>query len=248
MLALSVTPVSLSVKSSTPTTIFIQAGSGPRIWACKLEAPQDRTVSFVIGGAFHSITQIVGQPDAPLRQELHQGMLVQTAPSLPAHATFTQRAEFATNTHGWLAADEMTFATQLLQWSTTAGPQYSPPVYWDPTQSDFDEAPFGPMMVQDHGTTYIPILAGDHWCALEVIKSAQQTNNITVVTVQVPQHLHTRIIMILARFLDIGPHRMNIIHHNSTCTHIYVGGSSFSDGLVTMRSGTLWLPRTHTTP
>lgn len=89
----------------------------------------------------------------------------------------------------------------------------------DVSQSEFEESPFGPMAVQEDGSTYIPILAGDH-CALEVIKSAQ---HITVVTVQVPQHLQARIIMILARFLDVGPHRMNIIHHETRWTHHLCG-------------------------
>ena len=235
VVALSVTPTAACSNASRLITVFLQTDTGPCIWACKLDTQQDRAVTFIMGGTLYSITRIGQHLDAPHKQGLTHGMLLQVAPtpaikagghhqsqgappSIPAQATFTQRAEFATNTHGWLAADEMVFTTQLLQWSTTAGPQYSPPVYWDVSQSEFEDGPFGPMNVLDHGTTYIPILAGDHWCALEVVQSAQQTHNITVVTVQVPPHLHTRIIMILARFLDIGPHRMNIIHHDSSWT------------------------------
>lgn len=234
VLVLSVTPRTIVADALAQNTLFIMTANSPCLWACKMGPSQDASTVFVVGGAIHNITQIAGQCTTPPLQPLNHGMLLHTAPcsikagghhlrhgnppTLPAHATFTQRAEFATNTHGWMAADEMAYVTQLLQWSTTAGPQYSPPVYWDITQSEFEESPFGPMAIQDHGTTYVPILAGDHWCALEVIKSTGQTHNITVVTVQVPQHLHTRIIMILARFLDIAPHRMTIIHHSSNWT------------------------------
>ncbi|CAK9002317.1 unnamed protein product [Durusdinium trenchii] len=208
VLVLSVTPRTIVADALAQNTLFIMTANSPCLWACKMGPSQDASTVFVVGGAIHNITQIAGQCTTPPLQPLNHGMLLHTAPcsikagghhlrhgnppTLPAHATFTQRAEFATNTHGWMAADEMAYVTQLLQWSTTAGPQYSPPVYWDITQSEFEESPFGPMAIQDHGTTYVPIL--------------------------VPQHLHTRIIMILARFLDIAPHRMTIIHHSSNWT------------------------------
>lgn len=130
---------------------------------------------------------------------------------LAPNANFTTRAEFAANTHGWLAADEMAHVCQMLQWSSADAPRFSPPVYWDCAQSDFDEGPFGPLAISDDGHTNIPILAGNHWCALEI---QRDNTGVAVTTVQVTPQWHTRIILIIARILDIAPHRMRI-HHDA---------------------------------
>ena len=236
VLLLSLTPVSTH-RASSHATVFIQPKGSASLWACKLELPADATHTFLLDGTVQSIFRVEGIPNFPNQSKLQHGFLLHTqpmptikagghhladgrAPSLPADATFNQRAEFATNTHGWMAADEMVFATQLLQWATPGSPHFSPPAYWDITQSDFDESPFGPLTIQPAGATYIPILAGDHWCGIEITKDDQHTQ---VVTVQVPPHLHARIIMIVARALDIGPHRMQILHHDTQWTQHMCG-------------------------
>ena len=128
---------------------------------------------------------------------------------LPADANFSDRAEFPTNTHGWIAADEVHFICQLLHWATDQGPRYSAPVYWDQEESEFTDAPFGPPTIWTNATTHMPILVGNHWCALEIVRT---DDAVSVTTIHVPRHLHTRIILILARLLDVAPHRMQIQH------------------------------------
>ena len=229
-LVLSVTPKHLTADDTF--TAFLRTDAGACIWACKLHKHTDTTQVFLVDGARHQVQQrnhaeeglhiqvirhgdlLHLQPECTIKaggHHLSQG----PPPSMPAEATLVMRAEFATNTHGWMAADEMAFATQLLHWAADDGPHCSPPVYWDITQSEFDDSPFGAMRVWRGAVTHIPVLAADHWCALEVFHSDEQ---IQVVTVQVPNDLHARIAMILARYLDVAPHRLHILHHNSSWT------------------------------
>ena len=229
-LVLSITPKHLTATDTLAA--FLHTTAGACIWACKLHNGTDTSQVFLVDGARQSIFQRNNAREGLHLQSIQHGDLLSLQPehsigagghhqsqgpppTMPAEATMVMRAEFATNTHGWMAADEMAFATQLLHWAADDGPYYSPPVYWDVTQSEFDDSPIGSMRIWRDAVTHIPILAADHWCALEVLHSDEQ---IQVVTVQVPQDLHARIVIILARFLDVAPHRMNILHHNSNWT------------------------------
>ena len=194
----------------------------PAIWACLYTPTLQVGTQFQLGSRAHAIVDINGSP-CNADQSLSNGDFITLQPhstiragghhgggaplQLPQDADFTQRAEFAANTHGWLAADEMSFICQSLAWSPGADLHFSPPVYWDINKSEFDEGPFGRPIVWDAGQTNIPILAGNHWCGIEVVK----TNNVVrVTTVHVPVRLQTRIILILARLIDVGPRRMQI--------------------------------------
>lgn len=196
----------------------------PPFWACsvpKLLHPaqtfQSQGETFVVHAINHrpagtqAVTIMPGDMlslhPIPIRAGGHHN--TQQPLALAPNVNFTTRAEFAANTHGWLAADEMAHVCQMLQWSSAEAPRFSPPVYWDCAQSDFDEGPFGPLAVSDEGRTNIPVLAGNHWCALEIVRD---NTGVTVTTVQVAPAWHTRIILIAARILEIAPHRARIHH------------------------------------
>ena len=192
------------------------------MWACLLPAVLRSDTTFQLGSVLFDIDSVNGdvmqgpitlangdtlnvKPSIPIKAGGHHG----GGPpmQLPQDADFTQRAEFSANSHGWLAADEMSFICQSLGWTSGATPHFSPPVYWDTNKSEFDDGPFGPPIIWEGGQTNIPILAGNHWCGIEVDKN---NNAVHVTTIHVPVRLQTRIILILARLLEIGPHRMHI--------------------------------------
>ena len=120
-------------------------------------------------------------------------------------ATFNQRAEFMCNTQGWLATDEMLAMTQQLQWSQR---QYlfTPPVLWDPAQADFEDEG-QEIQISNNAVNVLPILVGNHWAACEIHRHADQSR---VVMIQMPDHLVTRATFMIARLLDIAPHRIEV--------------------------------------
>ena len=52
--------------------------------------------------------------------------------------SFEARCEFAVNTSGWIATDEMTFWLQHVQWAAPGYSYFSMPVTWDEENGDFD--------------------------------------------------------------------------------------------------------------
>ena len=110
------------------------------------------------------------------------------------------------NTHGWMASDEMFYYTQSLMWSGS-DMKFSPPVLWDITKQDFDEAGHGEPNFYNNSTTVLPILVRSHWGAVEITKRGDQTS---ITFIQIHADFRDRLTMILARFLDIAPHRIQI--------------------------------------
>lgn len=210
--------------NTSDIALILQCAASP-LWSVFAPHSTQADSTYAIDGQLFGIDKINSQQPDTTAQSLAAGdiLLLKPLPPikagghhqqdtsivLPADATFTQRAEFAVNTHGWLAADEMVFIGQILHWTPLNGPKHSMPVYWDPDKSEFDETFFGPPDVCPDATTILPVPVNNHLRALEIIRAA---DTVSVVTVQVPEHLHTRIILILARFLDFKPHRMHIEH------------------------------------
>ena len=171
---------------------FMRAGSGLTMCgASQIEDwPADRVLSLsetshIFAGGHH---QVNGPP-----------------PRLAQGADFNQRAEFMCNTNGWLATDEMLVITQTIQWSQRTH-HFAPPVLWDPTKPDFEDDGTE-VHIFNNSITIIPILLRDHWAACEVHR---QGDRATVIMLQVPQELVTRATFIMARMLDIGPHRIEV--------------------------------------
>ena len=138
-------------------------------------------------------------------------------PFLEAGANFASRAEFATNTHGWLATDEMWAATQTLMWTYT-DLKFTPPMLWNPSSTEFDESAFGEPSIANNSITIIPLLVSSHWGAIEI---THRDDTVNIVMVQIPRELQNRAIFIVARLLDIGPHRIGVAtQHEITAPHV----------------------------
>lgn len=87
-------------------------------------------------------------------------------------ASFEARCEFAVNTSGWIAVDEMTFWVQHVQWLAPGYAYFSMPVHWDDDNGDFDFGPQVEFAVPNNRLTVIPILLRSHWCAVEVNRAS----------------------------------------------------------------------------
>ena len=125
--------------------------------------------------------------------------------TLQANASFEQRVAFAIESHGWLASDELHYICQLIQWTDPDGPHFSPIVYWDVRQNDFEESPFGDLSIAATGKTIVPILFQAHWGAVNVERNG---DHIHLRIHQVPQPLQQSLLRIMARRLDIGIYRI----------------------------------------
>lgn len=111
-----------------------------------------------------------------------------------------QRAEYAIDSHGWLAIDKFTYITQLIQWINPNGHKFTPPMYWDIQQNDFDDNPFGDLNVKNNTVIIIPILFQAHWGAIEV---RRQNDRISLKLFQIPSSIQQKLVRILARRLDV---------------------------------------------
>ena len=127
-------------------------------------------------------------------------------PTLAAGAPFNDRAEFMCNTLGWAATDEIAAATQWIQWSQ-GRVRFTQPLMWDPNASDFDDVR-EEINIANNCATILPILMGNHWIAVEVLRQEDVTR---LTFLQVPPEQQAALTFIVARILDIAPHRLEVL-------------------------------------
>lgn len=120
-------------------------------------------------------------------------------------ASFETRCEFAVNTSGWLAEDEMNFWTQHVQWTAPGFAFFAPTVTWDPDVADFVFPAQDEFAVPNNKLTIIPILYGSHWAAVEVNRASHL---VTVVILGFPGPFHPGVLAAVARLLDFHPNRL----------------------------------------
>ena len=138
-------------------------------------------------------------------------------PSLPALADFTARVEFLCDTHGWMATDEAFHYTQALQWQQN-WLRFGTPQLWDVSKGDFEEPLFGELQILNNTTTAIPVLIGSHWAGIEIFRNSTDT---LVTFIQVPANVQTALTFLVARLLDIAPHRFQVrAEQNDAPPHI----------------------------
>ena len=128
--------------------------------------------------------------------------------ALPAGADFGSRCEFAINTSGWLATDEMQFLIENIQRSNPAFAFFGPIVRWDLNLLDFDDSSFQEIIIPNHRLTILPILCGPHWAAVEVLKAGART---TVQIVGFPGPIVQNVVLAIARVMDFNPAHL-IVH------------------------------------
>ena len=120
-------------------------------------------------------------------------------------ASFESRCEFAVNTTGWLAEDEMAFWTQHIQWTAPGYAFFSLPVHWDDENGDFDFGLQAEFAIPNNRLTIIPILLRSHWCAVEVNRASHL---VTVVVLGFPGPYFHTVVAAVARLLDFHPSRL----------------------------------------
>lgn len=83
--------------------------------------------------------------------------------------------------------------------------RFTPPVYWNQNDGEFTLSPFGERMLFNNTTNVICALMDDHWAAIEIQRVGDSAR---LTFVQMPPRWHTRATFIVARLLDLGPHRL----------------------------------------
>ena len=168
----------------------------------------------------HAIGKINGMPVQEGNRVFHHGDILDVGcshaihagghhlnpaapPTLAAFADFTARVEFMCDTHGWVATDEMFHYTQALQWQQD-WLRFGTPQLWNVANGDFEPPIFGELNIPNNSTTAIPVLIGSHWAGIEITRQGSDT---TVTFIQVSEQLHTPLTFLVARLLDIAPHR-----------------------------------------
>ena len=163
------------------------------------EAPSDQFVGPLQHGALLSL-----QRSHEIRAGGHH-LSSGATPTLAAGADFQARAEYMCNTHGWIAADELWSITQNIMFMQDSY-KFTAPVYWNQQDSDFTLSPFGELYLFNNTTNVICVLVDDHWAATEIRRTADAAN---LNFVQLPRHLQNAATRVVARLLDIAPHRLS---------------------------------------
>ena len=110
------------------------------------------------------------------------------------------------NTHGWIAADEMWSITQSIT-HTQEDFKFTTPVYWSQQDTQFTASPFGEVVLFNNVTNVITVLIDDHWAAIELLRQGDQAH---AHFVQFPHRMHTAATFVVARMLQIPPHRIQV--------------------------------------
>ena len=88
-------------------------------------------------------------------------------PHLAESASFVQRCEWAVNTFGWAAADEIRFGFSLMSLPPDVDTCIA---YWNEASIDIDSGPFGPLEFNEQGATWCAILCDHHWVSADIHK------------------------------------------------------------------------------
>ena len=123
-------------------------------------------------------------------------------PPLENSATFLERCEWATNTFGWAATDELHYAMK----DCTEGSDTAFVVtYWNKEQAYLENGPFGHLDFLANGTTWCAILFESHWIAADVHRNGDKASiDIRGTDPQIARLLAHEI----ARRIDLHPQRV----------------------------------------
>ena len=145
-----------------------------------------------------------------LKDEIHcGGHHGSRTTTLPANANLLQRAEFASNTGGWLASDEMAFFLRQLTWLAPEFAIFHPAVRWNLETANLDENDYQEILIANNRLNVLPILSGSHWLAFEIQREGPDTH---VTFVGLPGPLLRSGLQVVARLLDVSPDRLQYSH------------------------------------
>ena len=129
--------------------------------------------------------------------------------TIPAGANLLQRAEFASNTGGWLASDEMAFFLRQLTWLAPEFAIFHPAVRWNLETANLDANDYQEILIANNRLNILPILSGSHWLAFEIQREGANTH---VTFVGLPGPLLRSGLQVVADLLDITPERIQYSH------------------------------------
>ena len=135
------------------------------------------------------------------------------SPSLPANATFYQRCEFATNTHGWIATDELVFLVSSIQDCMQIPIPHFEVMKWDHEASDLESVLLGEPEFPTSMTTWLFVLVRSHW----ILCLVHTENSCSHITVQgCSEELFLPLSAALSRVLDLARSRVfvSLVHTN----------------------------------
>ena len=129
--------------------------------------------------------------------------------SLPKGSDFEMRCLFVSETHGWLASDELHFATVHLAWCRPQFAHFTGPALWDTAVDQWHPINLD-LSFPNRGKSILPLLVDNHWTALEINSNPTL---VTVACIGLSPHLAPRvpqILQILAAWLAIQPGNIRV--------------------------------------
>ena len=120
-------------------------------------------------------------------------------PTLQVGASFTQRCEFATNTDGWLATDELEHGMQELQWSKPDSVLFQGPALWSTQETSFKRGNLFDIKPPNKPHVIMPVLVDTHWSVIEI---ARQQDAITIRLIGFAPSMVSRVKTIIACLLE----------------------------------------------
>ena len=140
------------------------------------------------------------------------------SPSLPANATFYQRCEFAANTHGWIATDELIYVVSSIQDSMQIPIPHFEVMKWDNETSDLESVMLGEPEFPINMTTWLYVLVRSHW----ILCLVHTENSCAHITVQgCSENLFHPLSAALSRVLDFARSRVYVsLVHTNTAPHM----------------------------
>lgn len=128
--------------------------------------------------------------------------------SIPQGASFATRCEFAINSSGWLASDEMQHFLDYIQWLNPIFALITPIVLWDLNLLDFDLTATEEIQVPNNRLTLMPVLCNAHWAAVEIHRSSHRT---IVTILGFPGTISHHVADAVARLLDLTVYRIQLV-------------------------------------
>ena len=128
-------------------------------------------------------------------------------PQHPAIVNFASRCEYASNTSGWLATDELHFMMKKLAAKAPKAPAYVGTVVWNHETNELCEIDAAPLRPIQEGRTNLPVLWDAHWFGIELTVGPKFTRAILIGFLDEQQEDIKRA---LARFLDLQPHHLRL--------------------------------------
>ena len=129
---------------------------------------------------------------------------------LRAGANLSERCEFAINTNGWCASDEIKYAMSWLLADHEERCISFALLQWNAIDSDFDETTFSFPNVAPESTTWFAILVDSHWIGCEV---SRVSDDVQITFLGVDSLKAHRLGQIFARRLDTTGRKIQTFVH-----------------------------------